>query len=97
MATFICYGNFTDQGAKTMKDGPKRAEATKGLVEKMGGKLVGMYVTTGQYDLVIIADMPSGEAMAKLAISISSQGNVRTTTVRAFQPAEMGKLISEAL
>ena len=97
MATFICYGNFTDQGVKTIKDGPKRAEATKALVEKMGGRLVGLYVTTGQYDLVIIADMPSGEAMAKLAISISSQGNVRTTTVRAFQPAEMGKLISEAL
>jgi uncharacterized protein with GYD domain len=97
MTTFICYGNFTDQGAKTMKEGPKRAEATKALVEKLGGRLVGMYVTTGQYDLVIIADMPSGDAMAKLAISISSQGNVRTTTVRAFAPAEMGKLISEAL
>lgn len=97
MATFICYGNFTDQGVKTIKDGPKRAEATKALVEKMGGRLVGLYVTTGQYDLVLIADMPNGEAMAKLALSLSSQGNVRTTTVRAFQPAEMGKLIAEAL
>jgi uncharacterized protein with GYD domain len=97
MATFICYGNFTDQGAKTMKEGPKRAEGTKALVEKMGGRLVGMYVTTGQYDLVIIADMPNGDAMTKLALSLSSQGNVRTTTVRAFAPAEMGKLIAEAL
>jgi uncharacterized protein with GYD domain len=32
MTTFMCFLNWTDQGAKAVKDGPKRYEATKELV-----------------------------------------------------------------
>jgi uncharacterized protein with GYD domain len=97
MPTFMCLVNWTDQGARTLKEGPKRAEMVKGLVEKNGGKLVGAYITTGQYDLVWIVEMPSGEAMTKFTIAVTSQGNVRTTTVRAYKVEEFAKLLGEAL
>ena len=97
MPTFMCFLNWTDQGARTLKDAPKRAEAMKSLVEKNGGKLVSAYITTGQHDVVFVADMPNGEAMTKVAITASSQGNVRTTTARAFTAAEFNKLVGEAL
>lgn len=97
MPTFMCFLNWTDQGAKNLKDVPRRREVVKSQIEKLGGRFVNGYITTGQYDVVLIADMPNGDAMTKFAIWLSSQGNARTTTVRAFTPEEFGKLAAEAL
>ena len=96
MPTFMCFLNWTDQAAKALKDAPKRYEATKALVTKLGGRLVCAYVTTGQYDVALVVEMPSGDAMTQLAVAITSSGNARTRTVRAFSPEEFGKLVSEA-
>jgi uncharacterized protein with GYD domain len=50
MPTFICFLNWTDQGGKNAKEANKRFQASKSIAEKLGGKLLGAYVTTGQYD-----------------------------------------------
>jgi uncharacterized protein with GYD domain len=96
MPTFICFLNWTDQGAKNTKDSGKRYQAARNMAEKLGGKLLSAYVTTGQYDVVATVDMPNGEAMVKFATALSATGNVRTTTVRAYTPDEFGKLAAEA-
>ena len=94
MPTFICFLNWTEQGAKNAKDSSKRYQASKDLAEKLGGKLLSAYVTTGQYDVVITVEMPNGEAMVKFASAISATGNARTTTVRGYTPDEFTKLVS---
>jgi uncharacterized protein with GYD domain len=96
MPTFMCFLNWTEQGAKAVKDGLSRYEMTKSLIAGLGGRLVSGYVTTGQYDVVITVEMPNGDAMTKLAVALTSRGNVRTTTVRAFLPEEFAKLAAEA-
>jgi uncharacterized protein with GYD domain len=94
MPTFICFLNWTDQGAKNAKDSSKRYQASKDMAEKLGGKLLSVYVTTGQYDVVATVEMPNGEAMVKFASAISATGNARTTTVRGYTPDEFSKLVS---
>ena len=96
MPTFLCFLNWTDQGAKNAKDANKRFQASKSLAEKLGGKLQHAYVTTGQYDVVLTLDMPNGVAMAKFASAISGSGNARTTTVRGYAPDEFSKLVAGA-
>ena len=96
MPTFICFLNWTDQGAKNAKESGKRSQAARNMAEKLGGKLLSGYVTTGQYDVVATVEMPNGEAMVKFATALSATGNVRTTTVRAYTPDEFGKLAAEA-
>jgi len=96
MPTFMCFLNWTDQGAKAVKEAPQRYEAGKALITKLGGRLISGYVTTGQYDFALTVEMPDGDAMTKLAVAITSSGNARTTTVRAFSPEEFGKLAAEA-
>ncbi len=96
MPTFICFLNWTDQGAKSAKDSGKRYQASKSMAEKLGGKLLSAYVTTGQYDAVLTLEMPNGEAMVKFASAISATGNGRTTTVRGYTPDEFSKLAAEA-
>ncbi len=93
MPTFICFLNWTDQGAKNAKDSSKRYQASKTMAEKLGGKLLSAYVTTGQYDVVATLEMPNGEAMVKFASAVSATGNARTTTVRGYTPDEFSKLV----
>jgi uncharacterized protein with GYD domain len=92
---FICFLNWTDQGAKGVKGAPARHENLKAEIAKLGGRLVGAYVTRGQYDVVLVIEMPDGDAMTKLAVSITSRGNAHTTTVQAYSPEEFGKLVAE--
>jgi uncharacterized protein with GYD domain len=96
MPTFMCFINWTDQGAKTAKDTGKRSQAAKQLAEKLGGKLLSVYVTTGQYDVVATVEMPDGNAMAKYVAAVAASGNARTTTVRAFAPDEFAKIVADA-
>jgi uncharacterized protein with GYD domain len=48
MPTFLCFLNWTDQGAKNAKEAVKRYQSSKAMVEKLGGRLLSAYVTTGQ-------------------------------------------------
>jgi uncharacterized protein with GYD domain len=93
MPTFMCFLNWTDQGAKNAKEASKRFQASKTMADKLGGKLLSAYVTTGHYDVVLTLEMPNGEAMIKFASAI---GNARTTTVRAYTPDEFSKLAADA-
>jgi uncharacterized protein with GYD domain len=96
MPTFICLLNWTDQGAKTAKDAGKRYQASKALAEKLGGKLLSSYITTGRYDVVATLDMPDGQAMTKFSVALSASGNARTTTVLAYPPEEFARSVAEA-
>jgi uncharacterized protein with GYD domain len=96
MSTFICFLNWTDQGAKNAKDVVNRYQRSKAMVEKLGGRLLSAYVTTGHYDVVVTVEMPNGETMLKYASAISASGNARTTTVRGYTPEEFSKLVAEA-
>ncbi len=94
MPHFICFLNWTDEGAKNVKDIPKRRDAAESLAASLGGKVVDAYVTTGQYDVVTILDMPDGDAMAKYALTLGSRGQAHTTTVRAFPRDEISQIVS---
>lgn len=93
---FICFLNWTDQGAKNAKDSGKRYQASKNMAEKLGGKLISAYIVTGAYDVVATLDLPSGDAMVKFAAGLAATGNARTTTVRGWTPEEFSKLAAEA-
>ena len=93
MPMFICSLRWTDQGIRSVKDAPKRAEAARELAKKVEIKEV--YLTSGDDDLLVIVDTPNGDNVAKFALALGSQGNVRTRTARAWPQSEFQKLISE--
>ena len=93
MATYIVLGNFTDQGIRNVKDTTKRAEALKGQAKKVGAAIKATYWTLGQYDVVAIVDAPDEASVTALGLSLCGLGNVRTQTLRAFSPEEMGPIL----
>jgi uncharacterized protein with GYD domain len=93
MATFIVLLDFTDQGVRNLKDSPQRADAFNAYAEKAGVQIVGQYWTIGSHDGVLILEAPSEEMAASVLLHLAAGGNVRTTTLRAFDWAEAQDLI----
>ena len=95
MDTYVSLVKFTEQGIKNIKESPARAGAFKRGVESAGGKLLGWYLTQGQYDVVTITQFPpDARAVMSLVLAIGAQGNVRTETMRAFTEAEFKDMVA---
>ncbi len=95
MGTYIGLINYTEQGIRNIKDSPKRAEAARKVIRDMGGDMTGLYLTMGAYDLVAIFEAPSDDVIAKFVMSLGAQGNVRTTTLKAFTESEFGEIVAD--
>ena len=95
MMTFIMSLSWTDQGIRSVKDSPKRGAAARELAKKCGVEIKQVYLTSGDTDLVIIVDAPNGDSVAKFAMAIGAQGNVRSRTARAWSEAEFQKLVAD--
>ena len=94
MATYITLLRFTEKGIANIKEGPTRLDAAKQAFQAMGAELKAFYLVTGTYDAVVIGEVPDDDTVAKLALMIGSQGNIRTETLRAFTEDEYRKIIS---
>lgn len=95
MPTFILNLGWTDQGIKAVKDAPKRAKAARELGQKLGVDIKQVYLTSGHDDILVFCEAADGDNVAKFAMALGAQGNVRTRMARAWNEAEMAKLISE--
>jgi len=94
MATYVSLLNWTDEGAKSAADTVDRAEAAKRLAASMGGSLQ-VYWTMGQYDVVAISEFSDDETAVAFLAKVSSLGNVRSQTMRAFDGDEMRGIIAK--
>jgi uncharacterized protein with GYD domain len=85
---------WTKEGLEKVKDSPSRLEAGKKAVEAAGGKVVGFYMLLGQYDMALIVEAPDDAVLARINLSLATNGATRTETLRAFTEAEYRKIIS---
>jgi uncharacterized protein with GYD domain len=95
MARYVLLLKWTEQGIKNVKDTVKRAEAAKAAFEKAKGRVTNCLWTLGPYDLVLNVEAPDDETVTAIAISLGKLGNVTTTTMRAFDEGEMGKILQK--
>ncbi|MBV9416076.1 MAG: GYD domain-containing protein [Solirubrobacterales bacterium] len=61
-----------------------------------GPTLQRVFWTLGSHDIVGIVEAPDDETLAAAMLMMSSQGTVRTTTLRAFSADEMRGVIAKA-
>jgi uncharacterized protein with GYD domain len=95
MARYISLIKFADQGIRNIKDTVKRGDPAKAEAEKMGVKIIEEFWTMGAYDEVVLFEAPDDETMTAFACKVSSLGNVKTETMRAFRKDEMEGILSK--
>ncbi len=94
MGTYISLINYTKDGIAAVKDSPKRLSVVKRLAKNMGGKVKHFYLTIGDYDLVVVYEMPDQTTVAKFLLTVGSTGAIRTKTLTAFPEAEYREIIA---
>ena len=94
MPIYIALSRYTQKGVESIKDGPARLDAAKKNLAAAGGKLIGFYLTMGQYDIVTITEFPDEETAARAGLASVSQGNLRGETLRAFTEEEYRRIIA---
>ena len=94
MPTYISLITWTEKGAAAFRDTVDRAEAAEALAANFGGAMKEIYWTVGPYDMVAVTEAPDDESATAFALLLGSQGNVRTTTLRAFSGDEMRGIIA---
>jgi uncharacterized protein with GYD domain len=95
MAKFVALINWTEEGVRNFKGTLERADAVDKLAQQMGGSIESLLWTMGAYDLVVTLNFPDDETATAFALAVSSQGNVRTSTMRAFGADDMRDIIGK--
>jgi uncharacterized protein with GYD domain len=91
MVRYLYLGKYSTEGLKGLaaEGGTKRREATGQLVESLGGRMTEYAFAVGEYDFIVIAEMPDDTAALVPSIMAGSTGTVRVLTVPLRSPAEI--------
>ena len=95
MSTYIALAKFTDQGLKSMKDTVKRADMARETASKYGVQMKDIYWTLGEYDIVILLDAQDDAGLTAFNLALSSMGNVKFQTLKAFNREETTALLGK--
>jgi len=95
MARYYLLMNWTDQGVRAAKETMNRAAKARQMFEKHGARMIDCTWTLGPYDAVVAAEAPDDETMTSVCLALASQGNVKTTTLRAFGEEEMKRILAK--
>ena len=93
MPSYIVLLKWTEQGVANVKESPSRLDSGRKAFKKFGVKIKDSFLTMGRYDLVCVVEAPDDETFARAMLTLGSQGNVQTETLKAFSEAEYRKIV----
>ena len=98
MPLFITYASYSQAGIKgLMKKPENRAAAIQSLLDKVGGKVVALYMTTGRNDVVLVSEAPDGTDTVAVGMAVAASGSVSDVeTVRAWTGDEFTEIARKA-
>jgi uncharacterized protein with GYD domain len=77
MSIYITQGRYTREAIKGMIVRPEdRADAVSRLLSKAGGRLLGYYLTFGEFDFLCIIEVASDTQAAAALLAMASGGGV---------------------
>ena len=91
MPKYLLKANYSTQGIAGLasKGGSARRDIVGSMVERVGGSLESFYFAWGDVDAYVIAEVPSDEVMASIALSVNQSGAASITTVPLLTPEQI--------
>ena len=90
---YISLMRWTSQGMAGLPAWRERVEEGERIVEEAGGRLIGVYVTLGRYDVVEIFEAPDDDKAAEILMRLQRHGAEHTETLRGFTREEAEAII----
>jgi len=83
MALYALQTAYAPVGwAALLKDPQNRMEAVKPVVQRLGGSVVDGWLTFGDYDVLVICQLPDNVSATALSMAISAGGAVKSVRPR---------------
>jgi uncharacterized protein with GYD domain len=80
MPSYLVQASYTIEALQALMKKPQdRTEVVGAAVEKLGGKLVGLWLSFGDQDIVAIMDLPNNISAAAIALAIAAGGALKST------------------
>ncbi len=87
MARYMIQASYTSQGISDLVKNPQdRAAAVRPLVEGLGGKLESFDYALGDYDAVLIAELPDNVSMVAISMAVGASGAIRSLKTTVLIP-----------
>lgn len=76
--------------AALVKKPQDRSAVVTKAIEKLGGTLKGAWLSFGDYDTIVVVDMPDNVSAAAFALAISAGGSCKTVKTTPLLSVEEG-------
>lgn len=91
MATYLFQVAYSPSALSTLISHPQdRAEAVRKPIEKLGGKIIGLWLAFGDYDTVGIIEMPDNITAAAFALAVAAGGSIKAQKTTPLLSIEDG-------
>ena len=75
MAYFLLQGAYTAEAWKALVKKPHdRTEVVRPVIEKLGGRMESAWFAFGEYDIVLILQMPDNVSAAAFSLAVAAGG-----------------------
>jgi uncharacterized protein with GYD domain len=80
----------TEAWSGLVKNPQNRLEAVRPVIEKLGGKIDGGWLAFGEYDIVIICEMPNNISATAFSMAASAGGAVKAVKTTPLMTIDEG-------
>ena len=80
----------TDAWSGLVKNPQNRLEAVRPVVEKLGGKIEGGWLAFGEYDIVLVCQMPNNVSATAFSMAASAGGAVKAVKTTPLMTIDEG-------
>jgi uncharacterized protein with GYD domain len=86
MPLYMYQAAYTAESWAAQTKSPQNRVESVGrqATEAVGGKMIGGWYCLGEYDVILIADVPNIESMAAIAVAIAAGGAIRSSHTTAL-------------
>jgi uncharacterized protein with GYD domain len=98
MAFYMVQGAYTSEAIATMAKNPQdRSAPVRELMQKLGGQMIGFYFCYGEYDVVVLGELPDDTAATAVAMAAVSAGHLKAyKTTKLFTVEETMEAMRKA-
>lgn len=90
MSLYMIQAAYTNEAwARLVQRPENRAEALKPMLERLGGRLVAWYWAFGEYDVMMLAELPDDKTAAAASMAVAAGKAVKgIKTTQLLSPEE---------
>jgi|YNPBryunderm2012_1023409.scaffolds.fasta_scaffold19498_2 uncharacterized protein with GYD domain len=93
MATFFMFGKYSDEAIQ--KISVERTRQVHELIERLKGKVKSIYALLGEYDVVLIVELPNMAEAMKASIALKRMTGISFFSAAALPVEEFDQLVGE--